>query len=102
MLTISPSKTTFSPRMRKRPTHCSANTSWWYILSTVSSKTRLAESSEEERTATKQKINIQSSQRGKDRYALVRTELIIRSQNPKQLSSVPEDDQHLSYLAGAM
>jgi hypothetical protein len=28
--------------MRKRPTHCSANTSWWYILSTVSSKTRFA------------------------------------------------------------
>ena len=42
ILTISPSKTTFSPRMRKRPTHCSANTSWWYILSTVSSNTRLA------------------------------------------------------------
>jgi len=44
ILTISPSKTTFSPRMRKRPTHCSANRSWWYILSTVSSKTKLAES----------------------------------------------------------
>ncbi len=41
-LTISPNSTTFSPRMRKSPRHASAKTSWWYIRSTVSSRTRLA------------------------------------------------------------
>ena len=40
--TISPSNTTFSPRMRKRPCQCSANALPWYIRSTVSSRTRLA------------------------------------------------------------
>ena len=34
--------------------------------------------------------------------ARMRTELIIRSQDPKQLPSIAKDDQHLSCLAGAM
>ena len=41
-LTISPSNTTFSPRIRNKPLHASAKTSWWYIRSTVSSRTRFA------------------------------------------------------------
>ena len=41
--TISPNKTTFSPRMRNSPHHFSANVLPAYIRSTVSSSTRLAE-----------------------------------------------------------
>ena len=40
--TISPIKTTFSPRMRNRPCQLSAKALPWYIRSTVSSSTRLA------------------------------------------------------------
>jgi hypothetical protein len=42
--TISPSRTTFSPRMRNSPHHFSANVSPAYIRSTVSSRTRFANS----------------------------------------------------------
>jgi hypothetical protein len=40
--TISPSKTTFSPRTTKTPMHLSANSFPWCICSYVSSRTRLA------------------------------------------------------------
>ncbi len=42
--TISPNRTTFSPRMRNSPHHFSANVSPAYIRSTVSSRTRFANS----------------------------------------------------------
>jgi hypothetical protein len=41
-LTISPSRTTFSPRMSKRPCECTAKAFPWYIRSEVSSRMRFA------------------------------------------------------------